>query len=984
MKKLILIPIMILLFVTSVLALSTSDYKHYYKLDSSSGITAIDSYSSINLYSGNTTALWVTGKINNGMDFERDWQMRATNASTGNFTAGGSISMDAWIKLESLPPDQANPDWPDASSMSIVMKQSVDAHVLFGMYIVNISGVYKLGCVRNREGAGTSATQANVNFNVSQWYYVAITYNVTTNNCSIYLNSVNIGSKIFSAGNGSGAGEYMSIGSGSGSASWTTAYFDGIIDEVGITNKALSQAEINSRWNAGNGLSYPFVSVAPTVDITTLNLTTAVAGENSTAWRGGVYNQINVLDSTPTITFSTDTAAYCRINKATMNYTTMTSSRNCTTTGGLNHICTLAAADALQDGLKNQHLVVACADLTETLMNVTSPLNLSYTYSMVQGGIFNTSLVNVTTGNISEGQEFYVWANLSWLVNSSSLGDDLADCSYNMNNVSIEYYSSDSANETLCLGGACAQSNKTVSQVADTNTFLMDTFRSRLCRNSATTPDAKYIVRCAGGVGINGTITASTIPLCAAGYKNVTIDSTACVGASTTVNVSIWTTGNTLAKGYTIVNKLVGFDRYRNEVNKDLLWSPGEEIWRGITAYEYYTHGTKFVNITCNDTGGWSLGQNVSFYVVSRNPGVLFNYIADWFRNETNFVNGVSMFYPLFDGINTSVFCVDESAGSYSVNLTFENGTVIYGRTGSGSPGTHSWGQSNFSTSLNYINGILGYDLDVLCIGDDNLTGYGSRRFYATNTAPTVTWVNASGGAYSGSPSFSFTYVDTEEASGACYAVLNDTLNQTFTPVVSGAVSVFSKTYVDGSYNLSVVCADSFRNSSTATLLFTKSTACIFNITGLVDGARYMSVVQPVVVACSNGVSITSCSYTINDYAALIPSNCSGFNMTLLFGGNKIKINATDAVGVSTLFEVQVFALKENASVGDFMPMIVLLILTVLLVLAYVAFGMAHVFALLVFVAAVVLGWNLVGISLWAAIVVWIFGFIFFIYALLK
>ena len=118
----------------------------------------------------------------------------------------------------------------------------------------------------------------------------------------------------FTRGTNAGTMDTLQIGTAGTSGS---VHF--ILDEIGLFNYSVSNDDITKIYNSGNGLTYPFPSsVAPIINNATYNLTSASAGQNSTAWRNG--NEavaIKTTDSTPTITFNTDINAYCRINKAT-------------------------------------------------------------------------------------------------------------------------------------------------------------------------------------------------------------------------------------------------------------------------------------------------------------------------------------------------------------------------------------------------------------------------------------------------------------------------------------------------------------------------------------------------------------------------------------------------------------------------------------------------------------------------------------------
>ncbi len=129
-------------------------------------------------------------------------------------------------------------------------------------------------------------------------------------------------------------------------------------------------------------LTTPAAPFAPVIDNTTWNLTSASAGENSTAWRDGNEDvAIIIKGTTPTLTFDTIENAYCRIHTSDENWTTMGNGRNCSTTGGTSHICSLAAGDALTPGSGFNSLYIGCTNSAfnnETALSTNdAPLNVS-------------------------------------------------------------------------------------------------------------------------------------------------------------------------------------------------------------------------------------------------------------------------------------------------------------------------------------------------------------------------------------------------------------------------------------------------------------------------------------------------------------------------------------------------------------------------------------------------------------------------------
>jgi len=75
-------------------------------------------------------------------------------------------------------------------------------------------------------------------------------------------------------------------------------------------------------------------------------------------------------DTTPTFNITTSETASCRIGVQDINYTAMSASRNCTTTGTTSHICTLSTQD-LFTAVGENNLYISCIDSTGNEGNAT-------------------------------------------------------------------------------------------------------------------------------------------------------------------------------------------------------------------------------------------------------------------------------------------------------------------------------------------------------------------------------------------------------------------------------------------------------------------------------------------------------------------------------------------------------------------------------------------------------------------------------------
>lgn len=94
------------------------------------------------------------------------------------------------------------------------------------------------------------------------------------------------------------------------------------------------------------------------VEITFYNLT---VGAGCTNWNTDKNNPCNTSDLTPTVSFNTSENAWCSIGASNLNYTNMTSSRNCDGgEGTLKHSCELKSQDQLV--YEDSYIYISCRD----------------------------------------------------------------------------------------------------------------------------------------------------------------------------------------------------------------------------------------------------------------------------------------------------------------------------------------------------------------------------------------------------------------------------------------------------------------------------------------------------------------------------------------------------------------------------------------------------------------------------------------------
>ena len=174
---------------------------------------------------GSTT--FAPGKVNQAFSFNGSGFADA-GRPTNLINIGGQVTLDGWIN-----PSNTN----DANYFGKSESSGNDYAVLciFGTPC-QVIAITKTGGTEHEINTGYFPP-------VNAWTHVALTYDGST--MTVYANGVNVGSTPVS-GTIDDSGESFTIGGRSGSL-----FFSGLIDEVEVFNRGLSQAEILSIYNAG-------------------------------------------------------------------------------------------------------------------------------------------------------------------------------------------------------------------------------------------------------------------------------------------------------------------------------------------------------------------------------------------------------------------------------------------------------------------------------------------------------------------------------------------------------------------------------------------------------------------------------------------------------------------------------------------------------------------------------------------------------------
>lgn len=204
----------------------------YYSLDEISG-NVIDNYGA-NTGVNYGAMQGVAGKIGNAYDFEND----ELDYVTTPLIPADTFAISFWAKLESYDGGQTFGTIKNASG-------GKDGYAAG----ISLTG---LGCAYYKSNVLTANLSYSQSFNTDQWYHLVYTVDEDLN-LSVFVDGEFKNSTTLSSVPDS---HDMGLMIGNGIESQDFLRWDGLIDEVGIWNRALTPEEIANLYNNGAGLSY--------------------------------------------------------------------------------------------------------------------------------------------------------------------------------------------------------------------------------------------------------------------------------------------------------------------------------------------------------------------------------------------------------------------------------------------------------------------------------------------------------------------------------------------------------------------------------------------------------------------------------------------------------------------------------------------------------------------------------------------------------
>ncbi len=236
MKKLLLISA-ILLIPISALAVITPPVS-YWNFNEQSG-TANDAAFTNNLTNTNT-ATFNAGKLNNGGNVASASSQVFSIADNASVSFTGDMSISLWYKPASA-----------AAGAMIAKYSSVSAQRSY--YFQFSSATSIIFDIVNSAGSDSPVTWTVSSLGNGTFAHLVVTYKASTHNCQLWINDVFQGAKDITNTDIRDGTAPFEIGGNS-----TQGFVNGEFDNVSVYNSTLSTTTIDSLYNGGNGIQYPF------------------------------------------------------------------------------------------------------------------------------------------------------------------------------------------------------------------------------------------------------------------------------------------------------------------------------------------------------------------------------------------------------------------------------------------------------------------------------------------------------------------------------------------------------------------------------------------------------------------------------------------------------------------------------------------------------------------------------------------------------
>lgn len=194
----------------------------------------------------------VEGKIGFAADFEKDDNdsLFIEDSIQNDLDISGNMSISGWFKFEHEL--TTNEYW------GIVFKDAGQPERSYGYFVRDVNGQNGIGMYNSEDGTNSNTTNNKLvsytdGFISDKWYFIVWVFDASVGQMEAFIDGQSIGvvGGLRNYTNDSDANFKVS-----GWQDGFGGYYDGLIDELGVWNKALSNQEILSLYGGGSGIDY--------------------------------------------------------------------------------------------------------------------------------------------------------------------------------------------------------------------------------------------------------------------------------------------------------------------------------------------------------------------------------------------------------------------------------------------------------------------------------------------------------------------------------------------------------------------------------------------------------------------------------------------------------------------------------------------------------------------------------------------------------
>jgi trimeric autotransporter adhesin len=223
----------------------------YWKLDATTGTQENDSVGTNHMTVTGATVN-ATGKLGKALDFTGTSNVASAAYSSSMAFTNDKCTVSLWVKLDTLPSVAGRSYTLFRMEKDTAPGFAVNLRIDYQTNFVGFSVADNTGTIHGNESADNSISSTGT------WYHIVGVNVGAGSHAKVFINGTDAWS--WTSANFAGTiGPYdMPVHIGNFADSTGNEAPDGIIDEVGVWDRALSDTEVATLYNSGTGITHPF------------------------------------------------------------------------------------------------------------------------------------------------------------------------------------------------------------------------------------------------------------------------------------------------------------------------------------------------------------------------------------------------------------------------------------------------------------------------------------------------------------------------------------------------------------------------------------------------------------------------------------------------------------------------------------------------------------------------------------------------------